>query len=152
MSTPAKILLVEDNPDTVEFLGRRLADAGYDVRIARNGADALVVARQESPDALVLDINLPQLDGDAVARQLRTEPGTRHVPIVFMTAESADRVADLVAAGNVVCLEKAIKSKSLLEALQGLLPPPRLTPEGPAPRVGAGPSRARGRNICSMLR
>lgn len=124
MSAQPKVLLVEDNPDTVEFLGRRLADAGYDVRIARNGADALAVARRETPDALVLDINLPQLDGDAVARTLRAEAPTAGVPIVFMTAESADRVADLLAGGNVVCLEKAIKSKSLLEALDGLLKKP----------------------------
>ena len=117
------VLLVEDNPDTVEFLSRRLVDAGYDVMVARNGMDALKLATQELPSAIVMDINLPQMNGDDVARQLRQQPATAKTPIVFVTAETEHRVKDLLVPGNTICLEKAIKSKTLLAALDELLGP-----------------------------
>jgi CheY-like chemotaxis protein len=121
MADKARILLVEDNPDTVEFLSRRLRDEGYDVLVARNGMDAWRLAGQELPDAIVLDINLPQLDGDEVARRLRGQPATAGIPIVFVTAETAARVQDLLVPGHTVCLEKAIKSRTLLDALSEVL-------------------------------
>lgn len=117
------ILLVEDNPDTVEFLRRRLNDEGFDVLVARNGRDALRIATTELPAAVVLDINLPLLNGDDVCRELRKNPSTARTPVVFVTAETETRVADLLEPGLTVCLEKAIKSKTLLEALDGLLGP-----------------------------
>ncbi|MEB3221887.1 MAG: response regulator [Candidatus Sericytochromatia bacterium] len=121
MADKARILLVEDNPDTVEFLSRRLRDEGYEVLVARNGIDAWRLAGQELPDAMVLDINLPQLDGDEVARRLRSQPETARIPIVFVTAETASRVQDLLVPGHTVCLEKAIKSRTLLDALAEVL-------------------------------
>lgn len=121
MADATPILLVEDNPDTVEFLSRRLRDEGYDVLIARNGPDALQLAKQERPAAIILDINLPQLDGDEVARRLRAWPATAGTPIIFMTAEAEARVADLLHPDHTICLEKAIKSRTLVEALRLLL-------------------------------
>lgn len=117
----ASILLVEDNPDTVDFLARRLRDRGYEVLVARNGVDALRIATEALPDAVVMDVNLPQMNGDAVARHLRAQAATARLPIVFVTAESSSRVEDLLAAGNTLCLEKAIKTQALLDALQSLL-------------------------------
>lgn len=119
------ILLVEDNPDTVDFLARRLRDRGYDVLVARNGVDALRLATEALPHAVVMDVNLPQMNGDAVARQLRSQLATARVPIVFVTAESSARVSDLLATGNTLCLEKAIKTQALLDALDSLLNRPR---------------------------
>ena len=117
------VLLVEDNPDTVEFLSRRLADAGYEVKIARNGVDALRIATSELPSAVILDINLPQMNGDEVCREMRKQPATAKTPVIFVTAETEQRVADLLAPGLTLCLEKAIKSKTLLEALESVLGP-----------------------------
>lgn len=116
------VLLVEDNPDTVEFLSRRLIDEGYDVMVARNGRDALRIANAELPSAVVLDINLPLLNGDEVCRELRRQPATARTPVVFVTAETEQRVHDLLEPGLTICLEKAIKSKTLIEALRGLVP------------------------------
>ena len=123
MEKKRSILLVEDNPDTVEFLGRRLVDEGYEVLVARNGKDALRIATSELPSAVVLDINLPLMNGDDVCRELRRLPATARIPVVFVTAETEHRVQDLLEPGLTVCLEKAIKSKTLLEALALLLPP-----------------------------
>ena len=121
-----EILLVEDNPDTVEFLVRRLNDSGYGVRIARNGIEALRAIEETVPAAVILDINLPLMNGDEVCRKMRQNPRTAEVPVVFVTAESEDRVRDLMdqAPARTLCLEKAIKVKSLLLALQqiGALP------------------------------
>ena len=116
------VLLVEDNPDTVEFLSRRLVDEGYDVMVARNGRDALRIATAELPSAVVLDINLPLLNGDEVCRELRKQDATARTPVVFVTAETETRVKDLLEPGLTICLEKAIKSKTLLEALKDLVP------------------------------
>jgi CheY-like chemotaxis protein len=120
------ILLVEDNPDTVEFLIRRLNDAGYPTRIARNGLEALRAVAVEPPGAIILDINLPLMNGDDLCRQLRQDPRTAKIPVVFVTAESEERVRDLLEPGTTLCLEKAIKVKSLLQALEqlGVLPTP----------------------------
>lgn len=119
-----EILLVEDNPDTVEFLVRRLNDSGYGVRIARNGIEALRAIEETVPAAVILDINLPLMNGDEVCRKMRQNPRTAEVPVVFVTAESEDRVRDLMdqAPARTLCLEKAIKTKSLLEALSKLAP------------------------------
>ncbi len=119
---PPEILLVEDNPDTVEFLIRRLNDAGYEVRIARNGLEALKAVTAEPPDAIVLDINLPLLNGDDLCRQIRQDPRTADIPVIFVTAESEERVRDLLRPDHTLCLEKAIKTKTLLEALRQVLP------------------------------
>ena len=121
--TNRSVLLVEDNPDTVEFLSRRLAEAGYEVRIARNGVDALRLATAELPSAVVLDINLPQMNGDDVCRQMRKQAATARIPVIFVTAEAEQRVKDLLEPGLTVCLEKAIKSKALLDALDEVLGP-----------------------------
>lgn len=115
------VLLVEDNPDTVEFLSKRLVDAGYQVLVARNGVDALRFAMQEKPAAVVMDINLPQMNGDDVCRAMRKETSTAQIPVIFVTAETEARVRDLLVPNHTICLEKAIKSKTLLEALDLVL-------------------------------
>lgn len=120
---PPSILLVEDHPDTVAYLARRLEQAGYRPLVARNGEEAWARVRQEHPAAVVMDVNLPLMDGDEVARRMRDEPRTARTPIVFVTAERAERVAGLLAMGHAICLEKAIKTRALLAALNELLGP-----------------------------
>lgn len=115
--------MVEDHPDTVAYLAKRLQQAGYQALVARNGEEAWTRVRQELPDAVVMDVNLPLMDGDEVARRMRAEARTARTPIVFVTAERAERVGPLLALGHARCLEKAIKTKALLEALEELLAP-----------------------------
>jgi DNA-binding response OmpR family regulator len=90
----AKILIVDDEPAIVNMLAYNLKRANYEVLIARDGEEALVQARREQPDLMILDLMLPQLDGLEVCRALRRE---RDFPIIMLTARDAevDRVVGL---------------------------------------------------------
>jgi two-component system, cell cycle response regulator DivK len=86
-----KLLLVEDHDELSDFLSRRLRRRGFDVVVARDGPDALQQAEQEAPDLMLLDMNLPLIDGWTVARTLRERNDS--VPIIALTAHamSGDR-------------------------------------------------------------
>jgi two-component system response regulator VicR len=90
----ARILVVDDEPPIVDMLTYNLERANYEVVIARDGEEALVRARQERPDLIILDLMLPRLDGLEVCRALRRE---RDVPIIMLTARDSevDRVVGL---------------------------------------------------------
>jgi len=91
---PVRILIVDDELPIIELLSYNLKRANYEVLIARDGEEALRIARQEQPDLLILDLMLPRLDGLEVCRALRRE---REVPIIMLTARDAevDRVVGL---------------------------------------------------------
>ncbi len=92
--------MVEDEPNIRELLSTSLRYAGFEVRTAATGGQALEHAAREEPDLVVLDVMLPDLDGLAVLQRLR-QTG-RHTPVVFLTARDAteDKVAALVAGGD----------------------------------------------------
>ena len=83
-----RILLVEDNEENRDALSRRLLRRGYEVVIASDGGQGLRMAQTDSPDLILLDMNLPVLDGWEVARTLRTQPATRAIPIIALTAHA----------------------------------------------------------------
>jgi two-component system response regulator VicR len=89
-----KVLIVDDEPPIIDVLSYNLARANYEVVVARDGEQALTLARREQPDLIVLDLMLPKLDGLEVCRALRRE---RDVPIIMLTALDAeiDRVVGL---------------------------------------------------------
>ncbi len=93
----AKILIVEDERDIVELLRYNLQEAGFETDYVRNGADALHRAVEQSPDLILLDLMLPEVDGLIVCRLLKNDPRTKHIPIVMVTAktEERDRIAGL---------------------------------------------------------
>ncbi|MES2695243.1 MAG: response regulator transcription factor [Verrucomicrobiota bacterium] len=93
----SKILVVDDEPDALEILGRRLSDAGFATVCAADGLRALESARVELPDLIVLDLMLPGLDGFEVCRLLRRDPATAAIPIIFLTAraDEMDRIVGL---------------------------------------------------------
>jgi DNA-binding response OmpR family regulator len=82
----ARILVVDDEPDIVRFAVAVLEARGHQVSIATDGVRALESARAEVPDAILLDLNLPRLDGREVCRQLKSDERTASIPIVMMTA------------------------------------------------------------------
>ncbi|MEJ6555870.1 DNA-binding response regulator [Microbacterium esteraromaticum] len=98
--TPLRILAVDDEPMLTDLLAMALRMEGWEVRTAASGLEALQVARDFEPDALVLDVMMPDLDGMSVLRRLR-ESGNL-VPVVFLTAKDAvaDRIAGLTAGGD----------------------------------------------------
>jgi two-component system KDP operon response regulator KdpE len=91
--TAARILVVDDEPQILRFLKPSLTAAGYDVSVATTGREALKVAATRSPDAIVLDLGLPDMDGKDVIRELR---GWSKTPILVLSAR--DREAEKVAA------------------------------------------------------
>ncbi len=89
----AKVLLVEDHEEIWDFLSRRLKRRGFDVVLATDGQQGLDCARAEAPDVMLLDMNLPILDGWTVAGMLKAVPETAGIPIIALTAHamSGDR-------------------------------------------------------------
>jgi DNA-binding response OmpR family regulator len=88
-----KILLVEDHEELWDFLSRRLTRRGFDVVLAHDGQEGLDKANSERPDVILLDMNLPVMDGWTAARRLRGEEATKRIPIIALTAHamSGDR-------------------------------------------------------------
>ena len=93
----ARILVVEDDRDIAELIAHALGKAGYETHKVTSGPDALASARSAAPDAIVLDLMLPGLDGLMVCQALRADALTAAIPIIMLTAraEEADRVAGL---------------------------------------------------------
>lgn len=86
---PATIMVVEDDEELNEILQYNLTRAGYRVRQAFDGQEAIEAIQQEAPDLLLLDIMMPKADGWAVCRFLAESPELRGIPIVIFTAKSA---------------------------------------------------------------
>lgn len=89
----ARILLVEDNEMNRDMLSRRLARSGYDVVLATEGEQGVAMARSASPDLVLMDLSLPVLDGWEATRRLKSDPATRQIPVIALTAHamSGDR-------------------------------------------------------------
>lgn len=94
-----KILLVEDHEEIWDFLSRRLKKRGYEVSVATDGQQAVDKARAELPDIMLLDMNLPILDGWTVAGLVKSSSETARIPIIALTAHamSGDREKALAA-------------------------------------------------------
>ena len=92
-----RILVVDDEPEAVELVEFNLKQAGYAVNTAGDGAEALRKARAQTPDLIVLDVMLPEMDGFEICKTLRLDAATARVPIIMLTAKAAeiDRVLGL---------------------------------------------------------
>lgn len=95
----AKLLLVEDHEEIWDFLSRRLKRRGFDVVLAFDGRQGVDMARSERPDVILLDMNLPIIDGWTAARELKAGQETAAIPIIALTAHamSGDREKTLQA-------------------------------------------------------
>lgn len=92
-----RILIVEDNVDIAQILKICFVGIGYDVDIAHRGSEAFELTRQRLPHLVILDIMLPDMDGYAVCKALRTTVRTRHIPIIFLTQKDgrSDKISGL---------------------------------------------------------
>ena len=102
IAAPVRLLVVEDEVDLRSLLDRHLERAGFRVRLAEDGREALRIAWAEPLDLVVLDLMLPGIDGVEVCRRLRAEPRTAKLPILMLTArgEPTDRVGGLEAGAD----------------------------------------------------
>ena len=118
-----KILYVEDNEDNVYMLVRRLERQGFEVLVAPDGAQGVAIAQSEHPDLIVMDLNMPVLDGWEATRRLKGAPETEAIPIIALSAHamSGDRERALEA-GCDDYDTKPVRIDSLMAKIRTLLP------------------------------
>ncbi len=118
----AKILIVEDNDMDRDMLSRRLERKGYVVAVAMDGKAALELAASEAPDIILMDMNLPEIDGWEATRRLKADEATRDIPVIALTAHamSGDR-NKAMAAGADDYDTKPVEFPRLLGKIEQLL-------------------------------
>ena len=122
----AYILVVDDEPDIVKLVTRLLEARGHRVGVARDGEEALESATRERPDVIVLDLNLPRVDGFEVCRRLKSGEATRSVPIVMMTAAfpSVEQATHGIGLGADEYVVKPFVREVLVHNVERLIPKP----------------------------
>jgi CheY-like chemotaxis protein len=111
----SRILVIEDDPGAVRLLRTYLEDEGYDVEVATSGEAGIAAATRQAPDAIILDVLLPGIDGWEVLRRLKADPGLRDLPVVVATVVDERNVA--MSLGAVDYFLKPIKPDALLARL-----------------------------------
>ncbi len=118
----ATILYIEDNADNLLLVRRALEARGYRVVEAEDGLVGLAQVEREKPDVVLLDINLPDVDGYEVVRRLRANPAWRTLPVVAITAKALPGDAErALAAGCDLYMSKPIAVRALWAALERIL-------------------------------
>jgi two-component system cell cycle response regulator DivK len=117
-----RILIIEDNEYSLYMMTFILDKHGYEVLQARDGREGIALASQEQPVLILLDIQLPVLDGYAVAQALRSTPGLAHIPIIAVTSYAmvGDRER-ILAAGCTGYIEKPIDPDIFMEQIEQYL-------------------------------
>src|ERR1700740_1233833 len=122
MSTNAKILLVDDEQDILDFVSYNLKKEGYQVLTASNGRDAISIAKKEIPNLMILDVMMHELYGMETCRELREIDTLKYVVIAFLTARNEDysQIAGFDVGGDDY-ITKPIKPRVLSSRIKALL-------------------------------
>ncbi|MCK9616934.1 MAG: response regulator transcription factor [Lentimicrobiaceae bacterium] len=117
-----KILLVDDEKDVLEFLGYNLKKEGFQVFTARNGMEAVKVAKTECPHLIILDVMMPEMDGMEACREIKQIPQLQNAVIIFLTARGEDysQIAGFEAGADDY-VTKPVKPRVLISRIQALL-------------------------------
>jgi two-component system, OmpR family, alkaline phosphatase synthesis response regulator PhoP len=117
-----KILLVDDEPDILEFLGYNLRKEGYEVYTSGNGKDGLAKAKKVLPHLIILDVMMPEMDGIETCREIRQVSELRHAIVIFLTARSEDysQIAGFEAGADDY-VNKPVKPRVLVSRVKALL-------------------------------
>lgn len=119
---PARVLVADDHPDTRIILRHYLEAMGFDVEEAHDGAEALALIRADHPDAVVLDIQMPQMDGIQVLRALRADVRTHDIPVLALSAHAfAEDVFEINAAGANTYIAKPANPRDVVVAIRALI-------------------------------
>ena len=125
MSPSRRILVAEDDSGVRDLIRTRLNAAGFDTHTAKNGVEALMRIGELKPDALVLDINMPEMDGFGVLAVLKDNPVQSRLPVLVLTARhAAEDVRRAVGLGAKDYLTKPFNDAQLLARVARLLRPP----------------------------
>ncbi|OHB33125.1 MAG: two-component system response regulator [Desulfuromonadaceae bacterium GWC2_58_13] len=117
-----KILIVEDEESLLKLESILLISKGFEVKGVSNGRAALEAVAEEKPDLILLDIMLPEIDGFEVCRRIKSDPSTRHIPVVMLTAKKSRE--DMVRGEKVGAdwyITKPFKSAMVIETIQRFL-------------------------------
>ena len=118
-----KILYVEDNDDNVYMLKNRLSRAGFTVVVATNGAQGIAMASSEQPDLILMDLTLPDIDGEEATRRIKADPATKRIPVIALTANAmAGDKEKALAAGCDDFDTKLVDMPRLLDKIAALKP------------------------------
>jgi len=119
---PKRVLIVEDNPFSLELTSELVQAEGHQVISATSGTEALSIARAEQPDLILLDVRLPGVDGLTLSRALKAEPATERIPIVGISAHAMpEDEARALQAGCIAYLRKPLDTRRLLDLMERLL-------------------------------
>jgi DNA-binding response OmpR family regulator len=115
----ATLLIVDDMPQNLRLISDFLAEQGFELMLARSGAQALEKVRLEAPDLVLLDLRMPGMDGFEACRRLKADPETSDIPVIFMTAvdDTAHKVEGF-ALGAVDYITKPIQREELLARIR----------------------------------
>ena len=120
----ARILCVEDNDDNLFMLQRRLTRAGFEINIATDGAHGVEWAKTLLPDLIVMDLNLPGLNGFEATSRLKNQPETKHIPIIVLSSHFDESYrAKAIAAGCDAYATKPTDFGRLIDTIRSLLGP-----------------------------
>lgn len=116
------ILCVEDSEDSLYMMHRRLSRFGFDVKVANRGSEGVEWAKTLQPDLIVMDLNLPGLNGWEATRRLKNQAETKHIPIIVLTGESSKKSRDdAIAAGCDDFQTKPVDFSALVKKIQSLV-------------------------------
>lgn len=124
----ARVLIIDDTPANLAVLQRELEGAGLNVLVAKDGDTGLRIATNAAPDLILLDVIMPGMDGLETCRRLKAKPGTRDIPVIFLTVR--DAAADVVrgfAAGGVDHVAKPFRWEEVLVRIRTHLEKARMT-------------------------
>ena len=117
-----KILIVEDEESLLKLESILLTSKGYEVRGVPNGLAALEALKEEKPDLILLDIMLPEIDGFEVCRRIKSDPASKHIPIIMLTAKkSREDMTRGEQVGADWYITKPFKSAMVIETIQRFL-------------------------------
>jgi two-component system cell cycle response regulator DivK len=129
----ARILCVEDNPQNMRLVRKILMTAGYDVLEAVDGTTGIELTQRERPNLVLMDVNLPDIDGLEATTRLKAQPTLAHIPIIALTANAmhGDRERCLDAGCNGYVPKPITKNELLNTVAHFLATPPQIEPPQP---------------------
>lgn len=124
------ILIVEDNYDNRAIYTVALEIAGFEVIEAHNGEEGVQLARERSPDLIIMDLSMPVLDGWGAVKKLKSDPGTAHIPVLALSAHVVlnGDYRRSKEAGFAAYLTKPVEPKQVVREVEAHLKPPPLEP------------------------
>ena len=118
----SKILVIDDGKTMVKIISKKLEASGFEVVFAYDGQEGVLKAREEMPDLIILDLNLPRMNGFMVCRILKFDVNFKHIPIIMLTARTSDGDKWTgIEVGADAYLTKPIELDILVEKVQDLL-------------------------------